>query len=110
MSSIGTVVRDRETNVHTGSLNLLGRREPLNIEIVPNPEKRSETQPDFRVMAGPHDLGGGWVKVGRESRRPYVSLRIFHPQIMRFPIYATLGRAAGQDDDDVLAVITNPLG
>lgn len=107
MSSLGTVVRNPETNEMNGSMALLGRRKPLAIEIVPNPEKRAANHPDFRIWNGPNELGGGWIKRNRETGNPYVSLRIFHPLIAPFPIYANLGRAAGQDDNDVLALIVN---
>ena len=107
MSTLGIVSRNRETNEMRGSIALLGRRNPIGIEIVPNPAKRSEAQPDFRIYSGANELGAGWVKVSRETGKPYVSLRIFHPQIAQWPIYANLGRAAGQDDDDVLTVIVN---
>jgi uncharacterized protein (DUF736 family) len=110
MSALGIVVRDPETEILAGSIGLLGRRNPLRIEIVPNRLKHGDTQPDFFVNAGPNNLGAGWIKVSREKRSRYISLRIFHPQIAPYPIYANLGRAAGQDDDDVLAVIVNPVG
>ena len=92
MSTLGIVSRNRETNEMRGSIALLGRRNPIGIEIVPNPAKRSEAQPDFRIYSGANELGAGWVKVSRETGKPF---------------YANLGRAAGQDDDDVLAVIVN---
>lgn len=107
MSALGIVVRNPDTNEMNGSIGLLGRRNPLSIQIVPNPAKRSDTQPDFRIYNGANELGAGWIKVSRERGRNYVSLRIFHPMIAPFPIYANLGRAAGQDDDDVLALIVN---
>jgi uncharacterized protein (DUF736 family) len=108
MSALGIVVRNPETEILAGSIGLLGRRKPLGIEIVPNRFKRGDTQPDFFIHAGPNEVGAGWFKVGREKGTSYISLRIFHPQIAPWPIYANLGRAAGQDDDDVLAVIVNP--
>jgi uncharacterized protein (DUF736 family) len=107
MSTLGIVSRNPETNEMRGSIGLLGRRSPLGIEIVPNPEKRGEKQPDFRIWSGNSDIGAGWIKRKRETGQPYVSLRIFHPQIAPWPIFANLGRAAGQDDADVLAVIVN---
>ncbi|MBJ7376354.1 DUF736 family protein [Sphingobium sp.] len=107
MSTLGIVSRNPETNEMRGSIGLLGRRNPLGIEIMPNPEKRAEKQPDFRIWSGPNDIGGGWIKKNRETGAPYISLRIFHPQIAPWPIFANLGRAAGQDDEDVLALIVN---
>ncbi|MDQ1153433.1 DUF736 family protein [Brevundimonas sp. SORGH_AS_0993] len=109
MSSLGTVVRDPQANAFTGGLALLGRRTPLPIEITPNAEKRRDNQPDYRIFSGSSELGAAWTKVGRESGREYVSLRIFHPQIGNQAIYATLGKAAGQDDDDVFAIIPNEV-
>ncbi|WP_087573891.1 DUF736 family protein [Sphingobium sp. 15-1] len=107
MSTLGIVSRNRETNEMRGAIGLLGRRNPLSIEIVPNPDKRTDGQPDFRIYSGTNELGAGWIKTGRETGKAYISLRIFHPQIAQWPIYANLGRAAGQEDDDVLAVIVN---
>ena len=109
MSALGIVVRDPETNVIKGQIALLLAGREIGIEIVPNPYKRTEDQPDFRISSGASDLGAGWIKTGKESQREYVSLRIFHPEILRRPIYANLGRAAGQDDDDVFAVIVNAV-
>jgi len=107
MSTLGIVSRNPETNEMRGQIGLLGRRNPLGIEIMPNPSKRGDKQPDFRIWSGPNDIGAGWIKRNRENGKPYVSLRIFHPQIAPWPIFANLGRAAGQDDDDVLALIVN---
>lgn len=107
MSTLGIVSRNPETNEMRGAIGLLGRRNPLSIEIVPNTDKRGESQPDFRIYSGTNELGAGWIKTGRDSGNTYISLRIFHPQIAQWPIYANLGRAAGQDDDDVLALIVN---
>ncbi len=107
--SLGTVVLNPETNSYAGGLALLGRRQPLPIAIVPNVEKKRDNQPDYRIWSGPSELGGAWVREGRESKRPYVSVRIFHPQIGDQPIYATLSKAAGQDDEDVFAIIPNSV-
>jgi uncharacterized protein (DUF736 family) len=52
------------------------------------------------------DIGAAWIRTGRESQRDYVSLKIDDPTLPQ-AIYANLGRAAGQDDDSVYALIWN---
>ena len=104
MPSIGTVTRQADGS-YKGSLRTLSIR--ASIEILPNKQKNGENQPDFRVIAdGAIELGAGWNRVGEASGNKYVSLSFAAPEFGR--IYANLGRQAGQDDDDVLAVIWNP--
>jgi uncharacterized protein (DUF736 family) len=50
-------------------------------------------------------LGAGWIKTGRDSGEEYVSLVFKGPGIGK--VYANLSVMAGQDDDDVFAVIWN---
>ena len=42
------------------------------------------------------------------SQREYVRLAMSAPELGGRTLYANLGRAAGQDDDDAFAVIWNP--
>ena len=42
------------------------------------------------------------------SGKSYVSLSLAAPEFGPRKLYANLGRAAGQDDDDVFALIWNP--
>jgi uncharacterized protein (DUF736 family) len=49
------------------------------------------------------------VKVGEQSGKQYVSLSFAAPEFGPRRIYANLGRAAGQDDDDTYALIWNPM-
>ena len=77
-------------------------------EIVPNTGKTSEAQPDYRVTAGGVEVGAGWVRRGESSGRDYVSLSLAAPEFGPRRLYANLGRAAGQDDDDAFAIIWNP--
>ncbi|MCI0429189.1 MAG: DUF736 family protein [Rhodospirillales bacterium] len=46
--------------------------------------------------------------MGESSGKEYVSLSIAPPEFGPRKLYANLGRAAGQDDDDTYAVIWNP--
>ena len=48
------------------------------------------------------------VVTGQQSEKSYVSLSLAAPEFGPRKLYANLGRAAGQDDDSVYAIIWNP--
>ena len=104
MPAIGHVTKNGEG--FKGQLRTLSLR--AEIEIVPNSGKASEVQPDYRVTAGGVEIGAGWVRRGESSGRDYVSLSLAAPEFGPRRLYANLGRAAGQDDDDAFAIIWNP--
>jgi uncharacterized protein (DUF736 family) len=104
MPAIGYVTRDG--NAYKGQLRTLSIR--TEIEIVPNPRKSGDTQPDYRVSAGGVEVGAGWLRRGELSGKDYVSLSLAAPEFGPRRLYANLGRAAGQDDDDAFAIIWNP--
>jgi len=104
MPAIGYVQR-QENGGFKGVLKTLSVR--AEIELVPNRGKSGE-QPDYRVLAGGVELGGGWIRTGELSGQEYVRLSMAAPELGPRPIYANLGRAAGQDDDDSYAIIWNP--
>ena len=104
MPAIGYVTR--KDGGFSGSLKTLSIR--ANVEIVPNASKSSDTQPDYRVLSDGVEIGAGWDKTGGTSGRDYVSLSLAAPEFGPRKLYANLGRAAGQDDDDAFAVIWNP--
>ncbi len=80
------------------------------IEIVPNGSKESDAQPDFRVFTEDCvEIGGGWNRVGKVSGNEYVSLTFAAPEFGPAKIYANLGRAAGQNDQSVVAILWNPM-
>ncbi|MCR6659776.1 MAG: DUF736 domain-containing protein [Asticcacaulis sp.] len=106
MSAIGYVTRNTETGIYKGQIRTLSIR--TDIEIIPNRAKQAPGQPDFRVVAGPVELGAGWVRTGERSGKDYVSLGIAAPEFGPRRIYVNLGRAADHDDDDVFALIWNP--
>lgn len=62
------------------------------------------------LCGAPHnaEIGAGWNRTGETSGRDYVSLSLAAPEFGPRKLYANLGRAAGQDDDDAYAVIWNP--
>jgi uncharacterized protein (DUF736 family) len=80
------------------------------IDIVPNQQKTSDSQPDFRVQTQGIEIGAGWQKTGESSGKEYVSLSIAAPEFGPKKLCANLGRAAGFDEENLYAVIWNPGG
>lgn len=105
MAAIGYVTK-QENGGFKGQLKTLSIQ--AEIDIVPNQKKSAENQPDYRVLAQGVEIGAGWVCTGEVSGKDYVSLSLASPEFGPRKLYANLGRAAGQDDPDVFAVIWNP--
>lgn len=105
MAAIGFVNGTIEKGF-VGQLKTLSIR--ASIEISPNRSKAGDAQPDFRVFSEGVEIGAGWVRTGEVSGKTYVSLSLAAPEFGPRRLYANLGRAAGQDDDDTYAVIWNP--
>jgi len=104
MSAIGQVTKQANGS-YKGQLKTLTIR--ADISIVPNVDKKTDEQPDYRVLCGGVVIGAGWIRRSESSGSDYVSLSLSDPSFGK-KLYANLGRAAGQDDDDVLAIIWNP--
>ena len=105
MPAIGHVTKQKDGNFK-GQLKTLSFRAPIDILL--NPTKSSETQPDYRIYSQAVEIGAGWTKTGESSGKDYVSLSLSDPAFGPKKLYANLGRAAGQDDESVFAVIWNP--
>ena len=105
MPAIGHVTKQKDGNFK-GQLKTLSFKAP--IDILRNTSKNGDMQPDYRVYSQAIEVGAGWIKKGKNSGEEYVSLSLADPSFGGKKLYANLGRAAGQDDDDVLAVIWNP--
>lgn len=105
MAAIGFVNGTIEKGF-VGQLKTLSIR--ASIDISPNRSKAGDAQPDFRVHSEGVEIGAGWVRTGEVSGKTYVSLSLAAPEFGPRRLYANLGRAAGQDDDDTYAVIWNP--
>lgn len=105
MPAIGHVTRT-DNGGFKGQIRTLSIR--ADVEIAPNRGKTAPHQPDYRVLAAGVELGAGWIKTGEVSGKDYVSLSLAAPEFGPRVLYANLGRAAGQDDDDVFALIWNP--
>lgn len=104
MSAIGFVTRTGDG--FKGQLKTLSIR--TDVEIVPNQLKAHDRQPDYRVMANGVEVGAGWNRRSETTGNDYVSLSLAAPEFGPRRLYANLGRAAGQDDDDAFAIIWNP--
>lgn len=104
MPAIGYVTKQTNGG-YKGQLKTLTIR--ADIEIVPNAKKSADNHPDFRVVSAGADVGAGWVRHGETSRKDYVSLSLAAPEFGPRKLYANLGRAPGESDDN-LAVIWNP--
>ncbi|WP_315833501.1 DUF736 domain-containing protein [Bradyrhizobium prioriisuperbiae] len=104
MTAIGHVTKTE--NGYKGQLKTVSIR--ADIDIVPNRDKSADTQPDFRVLTQGVEIGAGWIRRGETSGKGYVSLALAAPEFGPRKIYANLGRAAGQDDENVFALIWNP--
>ncbi len=106
--AIGYVTK-QESNGFEGTLAMMSLKKRINIR--PNSAKENDAQPDFRVYTEDRvEIGGGWNRVGKVSGNPYISLTFSAPELGPRKVYANLGRAAGQDDPDVMAILWNPIG
>lgn len=72
--------------------------------------RRVQPEPISALCGAPHnvEIGAGWTKRAESSGQEYVSLSLSDPSFGPQKLYANLGRAAGQDDDDLFAIIWNP--
>jgi uncharacterized protein (DUF736 family) len=105
MTAIG-YVRKEDDGRYTGTIKTISIR--ADVEIIPNLNKTAEVQPDYRVLTQGIEIGAGWTKKGETSGKEYVSLALAAPEFGPRKLYANLGRAAGQDDENVFALIWNP--
>ena len=105
MTAIGYVRKENDGR-YTGQLKTISIK--ADIDIVPNANKTTDSQPDFRVLTQGTEIGAGWTKKGETSGKDYVSLSLAAPEFGPKKLYANLGKAAGQDDDSLYAVIWNP--
>ena len=105
MPAIGHVTKSQDGNFK-GALRTLAFKAPVTITL--NTTKTGDTQPDYRVFSNNVEIGAGWIKTGKASGEEYVSLSLSAPSFGPKRLFANLGRAAGQDDDSVFAIIWSP--
>lgn len=106
MAAIGIVTGTIETGF-IGQLRTLSIR--AAIEIRCNRGKSVDAQPDYRIYSDGAEIGAGWIRCSDVSGKTYVSLSFAAPEFGPRRIYANLGRAAGQDDDNCYAILWNPM-
>jgi len=100
-------VTKTENGSFEGTLSMMSLKKRISIQ--PNQAKESDGAPDFRVFTEDRiEIGGGWNRTGKVSGRAYVSLTFAAPEFGPNRIFANLGRAAGQEDDAVMAILWNP--
>ena len=104
MPAIGFVTRQNDGSFK-GQLRTLSMTTP--IALVPNRGKSGD-QPDYRILSGSFELGGGWVRTGEVSGQEYIRVSLSAPELGDKVLYANLARAAGQDDEDTFALLWNP--
>lgn len=74
----------------------------VKAKIIANDQKKSEGAPDFRVYAGPAELGAAWkAKTNGEEPRDYLSVQLDDPSFPE-PI-----RAALFEDDGAAFLVWN---
>jgi uncharacterized protein (DUF736 family) len=107
MPSLGDLTK-QDDGSYTGNLQMTTFHTPLRMIPVARP---TEKGPNFRLFGrSPNgkatDVGAAWIKTPRDGGEPYISLKIDVPELPQV-YYATLGRAADQDDDDLMSIIWN---
>ena len=89
MATIGTF-----TKSDNGSL--VGTVRTLTVtaktRFAPATGKAKDNAPDFRIFAGPAEIGAAWKKTATGSEREYLSVKLDDPSFAQ-PIYASLVEA-----------------
>ena len=104
MPAIGHVTKQKDGNFK-GQLKTLSFRAPIDILLNPVQEPRKAAR-----LSGLQPDRGNRRRLDQDRRDLGRNLCLAHPvgPGFRKKLYANLGRAAGQDDPDVYAVIWNP--
>jgi uncharacterized protein (DUF736 family) len=107
MPTLGELTK-QDDGAFTGELRMLTFQTALRMVPIARPHDKA---PDFRLYGrSPNgkavDVGAAWTKTPRDGGEPYISLKIDIPELPHV-YYATLGRAAEQDDPDCMAIIWN---
>ena len=103
MASIGRVQFNHSDNSFTGFLKTMTLNANIVIQPIANPGPNG---PHWRILAeNGFELGAAWKKQSQQGSE-YISVSFDAPELPQ-KLYANLGREAGQDDDDVYAIIWN---
>lgn len=91
MAQIGNFKRDASGEI-AGTIKTL----TLNAKAVFRPvDKDNDKAPDYRLFAGPVEIGAAWTKTSREDRE-YLSVKLDDPSFTA-PIYASLVQGDGDE-------------
>jgi len=104
MPSIGHVTLQTDGS-YRGRLNTLSIQR--NVEFQLN-KKRSESQPDYLVMAGEVEIGAAWIRKAISTSKEFVSVSLAAPEFGDRTLYANLGRMPGSKDKNTFSIIWNP--
>jgi uncharacterized protein (DUF736 family) len=106
MPAIGFVTKQHDGS-YRGELKTLTIH--TSIEIRPNPREPDDRQPDFRIYVSNNvEIGSARKKIGKGSEAEYIALSIAAPEFGPRTLKVNLGRAAGQENPNVFAMIWNP--
>ena len=101
-------VTKTENGSFEGTLSMMSLKKRISIK--PNEAKESDGQPDFRVFTEDRiEIGGGWNRTGKVSGKDYISLTFAAPEFGPHRIFANLGRTAGEANENVMAILWNPV-
>jgi len=59
------------------------------IRVIANDRKEAEGAPDFRIMAGPAEIGVAWRKTKKDSEETYLRVKLDDP-VLPQPIWGAL--------------------
>ncbi len=91
MAQIGNFRRDASGEI-AGTIKTL----TLNAKTVFRPaDKDNEKAPDYRLFAGPVEIGAAWKKTSREDRE-YLSVKLDDPSFPA-PVYTSLVQGEGDE-------------
>lgn len=99
MATIGIMTYNKTKDTYTGRINLPGFK--AKVTLAPNSEKNGETHPDYRLICDGVEIGGGWAKIAKTSKKEYVSVKIDVPQFAT-AVYANLNQSEAEEDTFLL--------
>lgn len=91
MATIGSFTKT-ENGGYTGTVRTLTVNAKTRLQ--PDADKTKDNAPDFRVYAGPAEIGAAWKKTAQDGGREYLSVKLDDPSFAQ-PIYASLVEAEG---------------
>lgn len=92
MATIGSFTKS--DNGFIGSVRTLSVN--VKARITAETDKDKASAPDYRIFAGPVEIGAAWKKTARETGRDYLSVKLDDPSFAA-PIYASLMTAEDGD-------------